>query len=99
MVVDLQNKHSPCMMCYQKGIQFSNTSGRCMSCEYNIAVKLLVKALKECGYCWSCKKRQNLGGGYWSCPVADDTNFKCHNGEQYEIDWEAACKEYGIETL
>ena len=97
-MVDLKNKHSPCAMCYQKGIRYSPISGRCVSCEYNIAVKLLVKALKEYGYCWSCKKRKSLNG-VWSCPLADNQSFKCHNGEQYEIDLEAACAGFGIETL
>ena len=99
MKVNLKDKHSPCMMCHQKGIQFSATSEHCMSCEYNIAIRLLVKMLQDYGFCWSCKKRRNLGGGYWDCPVVDDTSHSCHNGEQYEIDWQAACEECGIETV
>ena len=99
MAIDLKNKHSPCVMCYQKGIQFNSNSERCMSCEYNIMSKLLAKLLQEYGYCYSCKKRRNLGGGYWDCPIVDDTGYSCHNGDKYEIDWEAACSEYGIETI
>lgn len=99
MKVNLKNKHSPCMMCYQKGVLFSPTSDHCLSCEYNIISKLLAKLMQEHNYCLCCKRRRSLGGGHWDCPTVDKTGFSCHNGERFELDWEAACKEYGIETV
>ena len=100
MAVALKNKHSPCMMCYQKGIHFNSTSAHCMSCEYNIMSKLLAKLLLECDYfCSTCKKRRILDDGRWDCPIVDGTGFSCHNVDKYELDWEAACAEYGIETV
>ena len=98
MKVDLNNKHSPCMMCFFKGVYYDQDSKHCQGCEYNIAIKLLKRMLKEELYCSVCKDSKSLGGGYWDCTVSDDDNY-CKNGDNLNINWEIACKEYGIETV
>lgn len=99
MKIDLNNKHSPCMMCYVKGILYDENSKHCQSCEYNIAVKLLKSILKEEMYCTLCKNSASLGGGYYTCAAGYDDKGTCRMGENYNIDWQKACEEYGIETV
>lgn len=97
MKVNLKNKHSPCMMCYIKGISYDENSAHCQSCEYNIAVQLLKRALKENDYCTLCKNRKRLGGGYWDCTDEKASFYGgCITDESFAIDWETACQEYGI---
>ena len=98
MKVNLNNKHSPCTMCFIKGVSYDSESSHCQSCEYNIAIKLLKRMLKEELYCSVCKNSKSLGGGYWDCTVSDDENY-CKKGDNLNIDWEIACGEYGIETV
>lgn len=95
MKVVLDNMHSPCEMCFQRGVSFSLDSACCQRCEYNIAIQLLKRVLKETLYCPVCKDSKSLGGGYWECVASDDDNY-CKQGENLIIDWEIACKEYGL---
>ena len=97
MKVILDNMHSPCEMCFQKGVSFDPDSNRCQRCEYNIAVQLLNRVLKEELYCSVCKNGKSLGGGYWECSVAPDDDDYCKHGENLVIDWEIVCKEYCLE--
>lgn len=95
MKIMLDKMHSPCAMCFGKGILYNPNSIHCQRCEYNIAISLLKRILKEELYCAACKDSKSLGGGYWECVVPDDDNY-CNNGENLIIDWEYACKEYGL---
>lgn len=97
MSVRLDNIHSPCRMCFLKGIFYDPDSIGCQRCEYNIAIKLLKKVLKENDYCTLCKNRKKLGGGFWDCEITENDDGCCKQKEDFMIDWEAACKEYGIE--
>lgn len=103
MVVNLKNRHSPCMMCMLRtGTSFDPKSDRCKSCEYNILSILLAKLLKDGShnYCTICRHLKKVGDSKWTCPVVTDKeNFVCNHGERFELNWEAACKEYGIETV
>ena len=98
MKVNLRNKHSPCLTCYSKGILYDENSEHCQSCEYNIAVQLLKRVLKENDYCDFCKSRASLGGGYYTCAAGYDDKGTCRLGENYNIDWQKVCEAYGIET-
>lgn len=98
MKVNLSNMHNPCQQCYIRGHLYSLEDDMCQCCEYNIAIKLLKRVLKEELYCSVCKNSKSLGGGYWDCTVSDDDNF-CKNGDNLNINWEIACEEYGIETV
>lgn len=98
MKVSLNNMHSPCTMCFQKGINYDVNSKHCKSCEYNVAVTLLKRILKEELYCSTCKKSINLGGGYWGCSIEPDNSSEyCQKGKNLVIDWEVVCHEYGVE--
>ena len=96
MKVRLDDVHSPCRMCFLKGIFYDPNSICCQRCEYNIAIKLLKRMLKEELYCSVCKNSKSLGGGYWDCTVSDDDDY-CKNGDNLVINWELACEECGIE--
>lgn len=96
MEVRLDNMHSPCEMCFIKGIIYDANSIYCQSCEHNIAIKLLKKVLKENDYCTLCKNRKCLGGGYWDCAITDDDDGCCRKEEDFAIDWKAACDEYNV---
>ena len=96
--VRLNDMHSPCRMCFMKGILYDPSSIHCQSCEYNIAIKVLKRALKGDLYCSVCKNSKSLGCGYWDCTVSDDDNY-CKNGDNLAINWEVACSEYGLETV
>lgn len=96
MEVKLDDVHSPCRMCFLKGIFYDPNSICCQRCEYNISIKLLKKVLKENDYCTVCKNRKRLGGGYWDCKVPGNDDGICKKEENFTIDWEAACDEYGI---
>lgn len=97
MKVRLDNIHSPCEMCLLKEIYYDPDSMHCQRCEYNIAIKLLKRVLKEEYYCALCKNSRSLGGGYYECTVAPDDDNYCKHGDKLVIDWELACQEYGIE--
>ena len=97
MKVRLDDVHSPCGMCFLKGIFYDPNSIICQRCEYNIAIKLLKKVLKENDYCTLCKNRKRLGGGYWDCAITGDDDGCCKHEEDFTIDWEATCNEYKIE--
>lgn len=97
MKVRLDDIHSPCRMCFLKGIFYDQNSIICQRCEYNIAIKLLKKVLKENDYCSLCKNRKRLGGGYWDCEITGDDDGICKQEEDFTIDWKVACKEYAIE--
>ena len=71
MKVRLDDIHSPCRMCFLKGIFYDPDSICCQRCEYNISIQLLKKVLKFNDYCTLCKNRNNLGGGYWDCKVTE----------------------------
>ena len=96
MKVRLDDIHSPCRMCFLKGIFYDPDSICCQRCEYNIAIKILKRALKEEYYCSICKNSKSLGGGYWDCTVSDDDDY-CKHGDNLVINWELACEEYGVE--
>lgn len=97
MKVRLDDMHSPCGMCFLKGIFYDSDSIRCQRCEYNIAIKLLKRVLKAELYCPACENSKSLGGGYWECTVAPDDDTYCKQGENLVINWELVCEEYGIE--
>lgn len=95
MKVKLNAMHSPCNMCFLKGMFYDLI--RCQSCEYNIAIKLLKKVLKENDYCTLCKNRRSLGGGYWDCEITGDDDRPCKPETDFVIDWEAVFDVYKIE--
>ena len=97
MKVRLDDVHAPCRMCFLKGIFYNPDSICCQRCEYNIAIKLLKRVLKEELYCSVCKNGKSLGGGYYECSNGYDDDGSCKHGENLLIDWELACKEYGLE--
>lgn len=97
MKVRLGDKHSPCMQCFIRSILYDPDSEYCQSCEYNIAIKLLKRMLKEEYSCSICKNSKSLGGGYWDCTVAPDNDDYCKKGDNLVIDWKLACEEYGLE--
>lgn len=97
MKVRLDDIHSPCRMCFLKGIFYNPYLICCQRCEYNIAIKLLKRVLKEELYCSVCKNSKSLGGGYYECSNGYDDDGSCKHGENILIDWELACKEYGLE--
>ena len=97
MKVRLSNAHSPCMMCFIRGVHYDPDSDHCQRCEYNIAIKLLKKMLRAEQFCSCCKNSKRLGGGYWECTVAPDDSTYCKQGENLIINWELACAEYGLE--
>ena len=47
MKIRLDEVHSPCKMCFLKGIFYDPDSIYCQRCEYNIVIKLLKRVLKE----------------------------------------------------
>lgn len=97
MEVKLTDIHSPCLECFRKDIYYDPASDRCQRCEYNIAIKLLKRVLKENDYCTLCKNRKRLGGGYWDCTDEKASFYGgCVADESFAIDWETACQEYGI---
>lgn len=98
MKINLKNKHSPCMMCIIKGSSYDENSASCQSCEYNIAVQILKRVLKENDYCDFCKSCASLGGGYYACAAGHDDNNTCKHGENYHINWQKVCEAYEIET-
>lgn len=97
MKVRLDDIHSPCRMCILKGIFYNAGSVWCQHCEYNIAVRLLKRVLKEELCCALCKNSKPLGGGYYECIKGYDQDNSCKNGDNMVIDWELACGEYGLE--
>ena len=97
MKVRLDDVHSPCRMCFLKGIFYDPDSICCQRCEYNIAIKLLKRVLKYNDYCTLCKNRKRLGGGYWDCAITKNDDGCCRHEEDFAIDWQAACDEYKIE--
>lgn len=99
MKVRLDDVHSPCGMCFLKGILYDSDSLRCQRCEYNIAIKLLKRVLKENDCCTLCKNCKRFGGGYYECGSGYDKDGSCKQGENLLIDWEAVCNEYGIEAV
>lgn len=88
---NLQNLHSPCMNCFQKGILYHPENETCSKCEYNVCVQLMKQILYDNDNCSLCKNRKRLGGGYWDC--IKDKQDEC-KGKFYEIDWEEVYKEY-----
>lgn len=88
MKVKLEGKHSPCMMCYFKGISYDADSDQCKSCEYNIAIKLLKTVLNVEHDCTFCKNK-------FVC--TNKLIDECNNGSNFLIDWELVCDKYGIE--
>ena len=99
MKISLNNMHNPCMLCSLRDIPFDPVSSPCLSCEYDIAIKVLKSMLKEELYCSVCKNSKSLGGGYYECSKGYDEDGFCKKGENLDIDWEIACGEYGIETV
>lgn len=97
MKIRLDDVHSPCEMCFLKGIIFDSESMRCHRCEYNIAIKLLKRVLKTNDFCTLCKNCKRLGGGYYECINGYDEDDSCKQGEKFLIDWELVCKEYEVE--
>lgn len=95
--VNLKNMHSPCERCYVRGHLYSPDNDSCQRCEYNIAIQLLKRVLKDNDYCTLCKNRKRLGGGYWDCEITGDDNGYCRDNGDFSIDWKAACDEYKIE--
>lgn len=89
MKVRLDDIHSPCRMCFLKGIFYDPNSICCQRCEYNIAIKLLKRVLKKNDHCTFCNK-------HGICAVTDAEN-NCKQGENLIINWEAVCNEYKIE--
>lgn len=98
MKVRLNDKHSPCQMCFIRGVYYDPNSKHCQGCEYHIAIKLLQKTLEESEGCSLCKNGVKLGGGYWSC-IIPENEYGCSDGQDYVIDWEAACKAYDLELV
>ena len=47
MKIRLDDIHSPCKMCFLKGIFYDPDSIYCQRCEYNIVIKLLKRVLKD----------------------------------------------------
>lgn len=97
MKVRLDDTHSPCGLCFLKGIFYDANSILCQRCEYNIAIKLLKRILKTNDSCTLCKNCKSLGGGYLECSNGYDDDGSCKKGENLVIDWELACKEYELE--
>ena len=97
MKIRLDDIHSPCKMCFLKGIFYDPDSIYCQRCEYNIAIKLLKRVLKENDFCTICKNCERLGGGYYECGKGYDDDDSCKQGENLIIDWEIVCNEYNIE--
>lgn len=96
MKLNLKNIHSPCQNCYIRGVLYSPDSDGCQRCEYNIAVQLVKVLLKFNEGCSLCKNGNNLGGGYWDCKKVSNDYCVCNVSKDYEIDWQAAFKEYGF---
>ena len=96
MKVRLDDIHSPCRICFLKGIIYDPESICCQHCEYNIAIKLLKNVLKVNDKCTLCKHRQNIDGKYWDCKTGG-VNGCCEQEEDFVIDWKAACDEYNID--
>ena len=93
--VNLDNMHSPCLMCFQRfNHSFDENSTLCQRCEYNVAIQLLKGILRSNNHCAICKSRVNLGGGYWECKKKLEE--ECSD-KDFEIDWKEAFKEYNIE--
>ena len=92
MELNLKNIHSPCQNCHPHGHGYSNID--CKSCEFNIAIQLLITVLKFYDGCKLCKNRDRLGGGYWNCEAHEDC--VCNFTKEYVIDWEETFKEYGF---
>lgn len=97
MKIRLDEVHSPCKMCFLKGIFYDPDSIYCQRCEYNIVIKLLKRVLKENDFCTVCKNCERLGGGYYECGEGYDEDDSCKQGENLVIDWEIVCNEYNIE--
>lgn len=77
MKVRLDDVRAPCRMCFLKGIFYNPDSICCQCCEYNIAIKLLKRVLKEELYCSVCKNSKSLGGGYYECAKCYDDDGSC----------------------
>lgn len=97
MKVNLKDINSPCVKCYiHSGFSFSEYNASCQKCEYNIAIQLLKKVLKENDYCILCNHMENLGGGYYDCKLEPDRfSTQCEN--DFSINWEKAYREYGLD--
>lgn len=89
--INLNEKWSPCVKCYFQGHNYSANDNSCQSCEYNIAIQLLKCVLSENDYCSLCKYVKPIGGGYVDCSLGED---RCVHHNAFEIDWNAAFKEY-----
>ena len=86
MRVNLNRTHSPCESCWIRGVPYDPESKRCMSCEFDICVKILKASLSLiCGNdCSSCEKY--------------DTGCAAKSGEcGYRMDLRKMCKRFGIE--
>lgn len=83
------NKYNPCQAC----LMSHYGENCCNKCEYRMVLILLEEVLKENDYCNLCKNCVRLGGGYYDCALDQERNRDCN----FEIDWELAFKEYGID--
>ena len=105
MNVRLDDIHSPCALCFLKGIMYDTNSIRCQRCEYNIAIKLLKRVLKQhdhCNLCKNCRRLNDENCEYnevLECSEAVIDKNCCVHGENLLIDWEAVCTKYGIEYI
>ena len=95
MKINLENMHSPCSQCYNRGILYSYDNETCQRCEYNIAIYLLKRMLRIYDYCIFCKNKNHLGGGYWDCKINKNECGACDIENDFVINWEEVFKEYG----
>lgn len=69
MEVNLQNTHSPCVMCeIHNSVGYRPHADRCQRCDYNIAVCLLRNVLgidKDVGIDWSAEFKAHYIGELW----------------------------------
>ena len=89
--------HSPCQSCAIRGHTYSPNDTSCQKCEYNIAIQILKRVLKDNDYCKHCKNREyHRGnyGGYYDCKF-DDKDFVCVTERDFVINWDSVFEEYG----
>ena len=86
MKVNVNRTHSPCESCWIRGVPYDPKSERCMSCEFDICVKILKQSLRliSGSNCAFCEKYRT------GCAATAD---ECG----YQIDWHKTCKRFGIE--
>ena len=94
MKMNLKDKSSPCVTCYMhSGFSFSEHNASCQKCEYNIAIQLLKRVLKDNDYCQMCNHVEKDHGEFY-CKFDYDKKDCLDN---FSINWEKACWYYDMD--